>query len=67
MKDIKEINKELDLTGKISVVTGGTSGIGYAIARTFCAHKCRTVILGRNTKRGKDAENEINGELLKKS
>ena len=57
----------LDLSGKIAVITGGTSGIGFAIARTFCTHKCRTVIVGRDIKKGKESENKINDACIKKT
>lgn len=56
-------SRELDLTGKISVVTGGTGGIGFAIARTFCIHNSRTTIIGRDIKKGKDAEKKINSMI----
>ena len=36
MDDLRNINKDLDLSGNISVITGGTSGIGEAIALSFC-------------------------------
>jgi 3-oxoacyl-[acyl-carrier protein] reductase len=50
----------LDLSGKIAVITGGTSGIGFAIAKTLSTHNCRTVIVGRDIKKGKASENKIN-------
>jgi len=55
----------LDLGGKTSLITGGTSGIGYAIAEKFCIHNCRTIITGRNADKGRNAEKNIN-TLLKK-
>jgi NAD(P)-dependent dehydrogenase (short-subunit alcohol dehydrogenase family) len=36
------------LLGKVAVVTGGSRGIGYAIARTLAAEGCSVVITGRN-------------------
>jgi NAD(P)-dependent dehydrogenase (short-subunit alcohol dehydrogenase family) len=38
----------LRLLGKVAVVTGGSRGIGYAIARTLAAAGCNVVITGRN-------------------
>ncbi len=58
--------KDLDLTGKISIVTGGTSGIGLEIARTFCIHGCKTAIIGRDTIKGKSAEISISKSCDKK-
>src|SRR6478672_3187308 len=41
-----EINMKLD--GKIAVITGGNSGIGFATAKEFKANGARLVIFGRN-------------------
>ena len=37
-----------DLTGKIAVVTGGNSGIGYATAQYFKASGAKVIITGRD-------------------
>ncbi len=39
---------ELRLLGKVAVVTGGSRGIGYAIARSLAAEGCSVVITGRD-------------------
>lgn len=36
------------LSGKVAVITGGSSGIGYAIAQAFVAEGCSVTITGRN-------------------
>ena len=36
------------IEGRVALVTGGTSGIGYMIARGLVAHGARTYIVGRN-------------------
>ncbi|MGB8769817.1 MAG: SDR family oxidoreductase [Candidatus Korobacteraceae bacterium] len=36
------------LLGKVAVVTGGSRGIGYAIAHTLAAEGCSVLITGRN-------------------
>lgn len=55
-------NFDLDLTDKYSIITGGTSGIGLEIARSFIRHNCKTAIIGRDSIKGLKNENEINKE-----
>ena len=51
-----------DLTGKIAIVTGANSGIGYEMARAL-AHKQATVILAcRNQAKGTTAVRQIDQE-----
>src|SRR5208283_432332 len=45
---IKPEARELRLLGKVAVVTGGSRGIGYAIAHTLAAEGCSVVITGRD-------------------
>ena len=44
----RRATSELRLLGKVAVVTGGSRGIGYAIARTLAAEGCTVVIAGRD-------------------
>jgi 3-oxoacyl-[acyl-carrier protein] reductase len=44
--------KELDLNNKVAVITGGTTGIGLAIAGIFYEHNCNVAIIGRDQARG---------------
>ena len=39
---------ELGLSGKIAIVSGGTSGIGLAIAQKLAAERCKVAICGRD-------------------
>jgi 3-oxoacyl-[acyl-carrier protein] reductase len=40
---------QLDLSGKIALVTGSSKGIGWAIAQTLHSEGCRVVLNARNT------------------
>jgi len=44
------------LSGKVAVITGGSSGIGYAIAEAFVAEGCSVFITGRNEEKLNAAE-----------
>ena len=35
-----------DLTGKVAVITGSTTGLGYGMAVAFCAYGAKVVING---------------------
>jgi NAD(P)-dependent dehydrogenase (short-subunit alcohol dehydrogenase family) len=48
-----------DLTGKIAVVTGGNSGIGYATAKYFKEAGANVIITGRSADRVATAANEL--------
>lgn len=48
-----------DLIGKNVLVTGGASGLGYAIAQAFVANQSKVVIVGRNVDKLTRARNEL--------
>lgn len=47
------------LAGKVAVITGGSSGIGYAVAQAFICEGCSVVITGRNENKLHAAAEEL--------
>ncbi|MEV6344282.1 oxidoreductase [Actinoplanes sp. NPDC051851] len=52
-----------DLSGKIAVVTGANSGIGYVTARELARAGAHTVLACRDPSRGRDALARMRGEV----
>jgi NAD(P)-dependent dehydrogenase (short-subunit alcohol dehydrogenase family) len=52
-------NRELNLTGKISIVTGANSGIGKKTAEALAMQGARVVMVCRDRARGEAARSEI--------
>lgn len=52
------------LKGKRVLITGGTSGIGYAIAKKFLSEGAKVLITGRNEQRLAKAANSLNGDVF---
>ena len=53
----------LDLTGKLALVTGSTAGIGFAIALGLAREGATVIINGRTKKRVNDAISQIRDQL----
>ncbi|WP_313901853.1 SDR family NAD(P)-dependent oxidoreductase [Methylobacterium sp. J-030] len=53
---------ELDLNGKVVLVTGGSKGIGLACARAFCAEGAKVGIVSRS-QANLDRAREVLGEV----
>jgi len=56
------MNDNTQTQPKIAIVTGGASGLGYAIAQKFVSSNIRTIIIGRNEQKLKEAQSAF-GEL----
>jgi NAD(P)-dependent dehydrogenase (short-subunit alcohol dehydrogenase family) len=52
------------LDGKITVITGGTSGIGEATAEIFAAEGAKVIIAGRSEKKGEEIASRLGGSVL---
>ena len=50
---------DLQLTGKVAVVTGGSRGLGFASARALVAEACHVVICARGADRLEQAAGEL--------
>ena len=50
---------KLDFTGKVVLITGGTSGIGLAAARMFLAAGASVAVMGRNFEKGQAAVQKL--------
>lgn len=55
-------NTPLGNRGKIAIVTGGGSGLGFAIAKAFTQNNISTVIVGRDEEKLKAAKEQL-GEI----
>ena len=49
-----------EFSGKSVLITGGSSGIGFSVARAFLREGASVVICGRSQERGRIALNELN-------
>lgn len=55
-----------DLSGKVAVVTGGSKGLGYGMARTFAHYGANVAICSRSAEECKSAAEEISQATGKK-
>lgn len=55
--------RTIDLSGKVAIITGSTSGIGKATARKFLQAGAAVVINGRDETRGRRALTELTADI----
>lgn len=60
---IRDVENNL-LNGKTALITGGNSGIGYAIAKKFIDCGAKVIILGRNPEKTKSVAEELKCEHI---
>uniref|UniRef100_A0A5F5Q126 WW domain-containing oxidoreductase n=1 Tax=Equus caballus TaxID=9796 RepID=A0A5F5Q126_HORSE len=60
-----EILQGRDFTGKVVVVTGANSGIGFETAKSFALHGAHVILACRNMTRANEAVSRILGEWRK--
>ncbi|HNB37169.1 MAG TPA: SDR family NAD(P)-dependent oxidoreductase, partial [Anaerolineales bacterium] len=53
---------DLQLKGKIALITGASKGLGYATALQLAREGCKVVINGRDEARVKNAAEKISNE-----
>ena len=51
-----------DMTGKVAIITGGTSGLGFALANRMAQAGASVVITGRNDEKGAECEAYFRGK-----
>jgi 3-oxoacyl-[acyl-carrier protein] reductase len=55
---------DLGLQGRVAAVTGGSHGLGYAIAQSLLAEGCRVAICARDGKRLEDAARALGHDVF---
>ena len=55
----KLMNSQKLLEGKVALITGGSGGIGFAIAKAFLEHGCKVIIAGTNEKKLRNCEEQL--------
>ncbi len=55
--------KILKLDGKVAIITGGSRGIGFEIAKTFSENGATVVITSKNSQQLKDSANKLSNTL----
>ncbi len=59
MVDAEQLRRLFDLSGRTAIITGGTRGIGYALAQGHLAAGANVVITGRSDDRCREAQDAL--------
>lgn len=59
----KPINVQKVLEGKIALITGGSSGIGFALAQSFLDSGCKVIIAGTDEKKLKTCIEKLGSDV----
>lgn len=57
----KVMNRDKILEGKVALITGGSGGIGFAIAKSFVESGCKVIITGTNEEKLKENCKKLGG------
>ncbi len=59
----KEVLADIDLSGKVAIVTGGYSGIGLETTRALAQKGAKVIVAGRSMERAKENLAELEGSI----
>ena len=54
---------QIDLTGKVAVITGGSKGLGFAMAKEFALNGAKVAIIARDEQTLKDAAADLHASV----
>jgi 3-oxoacyl-[acyl-carrier protein] reductase len=66
-EETRSLDVEMSLPGKRAIVTGGSSGIGAAIARAFSEHGAEVGLIARGEERLRDVESGLPGRAISRA
>lgn len=55
------VDKEMMLKDRVALITGGSGGIGFAIAKSFLESGCKVIIVGTNEDKCKKSSEKLGG------